>query len=59
MPESISTVVDLLRHGECEGGAIFRGSLDVALAEHGRARMQAQADTQPGTVTASQPCVGI
>ncbi len=47
MPESISTVVDLLRHGECEGGAIFRGSLDVALAEHGRARMQAQADTQP------------
>ena len=48
MPEATTTLVDLLRHGECEGGPIFRGSLDVALSEAGLARMQAQADAQPG-----------
>ena len=48
MAESTTTLVDLLRHGECEGGPIFRGSLDVALSEAGLARMQAQADAQPG-----------
>lgn len=37
MPET--TTVDLLRHGECEGGAIFRGSLDVSLSETGWAHM--------------------
>lgn len=34
------TTVDLLRHAECEGGAIFRGSRDVALAEAGWARLR-------------------
>ncbi|MBT5330914.1 MAG: alpha-ribazole phosphatase family protein [Porticoccaceae bacterium] len=29
------TQVDLLRHGACEGGEIFRGSTDVALSEEG------------------------
>ncbi|WP_348764740.1 histidine phosphatase family protein [uncultured Salinisphaera sp.] len=48
MAEATTTLVDLLRHGECEGGPIFRGSLDVALSEAGLARMQAQADAQPG-----------
>ena len=48
MAESTTTLVDLLRHGECEGGPIFRGSLDVALSAAGLARMQAQADAQPG-----------
>lgn len=32
--------IDLLRHGECEGGAIFRGSLDVALTDNGWQQMQ-------------------
>ncbi|WP_049721444.1 histidine phosphatase family protein [Gilvimarinus polysaccharolyticus] len=32
--------IDLLRHGECEGGAIFRGSLDVALTANGWQQMQ-------------------
>ncbi|BFM21109.1 histidine phosphatase family protein [Gilvimarinus japonicus] len=32
--------IDLLRHGECEGGAIFRGSMDVALTEKGWQQMQ-------------------
>ena len=32
--------IDLLRHGECEGGAIFRGSLDVALTDQGWQQMQ-------------------
>jgi alpha-ribazole phosphatase len=31
--------IDLLRHGECEGGAIFRGSLDVPLTETGWQQM--------------------
>lgn len=32
--------LDILRHGECEGGNIFRGSSDVALRESGRLQMQ-------------------
>lgn len=31
--------IDLLRHGQCEGGDIFRGSTDVALTEEGRVAM--------------------
>lgn len=31
---------DLLRHGACEGGHIFRGSTDVALTEEGWRHMQ-------------------
>ncbi|TDJ67983.1 MAG: histidine phosphatase family protein [Proteobacteria bacterium] len=33
------TKVDLLRHGECEGGEIFRGVTDVALSVRGRQQM--------------------
>ncbi|GAB1257297.1 alpha-ribazole phosphatase [Aurantivibrio plasticivorans] len=40
-----TTQIDLLRHGECEGGEIFRGSTDVALSPEGLARMQRHADT--------------
>lgn len=35
-----TTTIDLLRHAECEGGAIFRGSLDVALSEPGWQRLR-------------------
>lgn len=35
------TTVDLLRHGEAEGGDIFRGSIDVALADAGWRQMRA------------------
>lgn len=34
------TRVDLLRHGACEGGEIFRGSTDVALSEIGWQQMR-------------------
>lgn len=34
------TRIDLLRHGECEGGHIFRGHNDVALSARGLAQMQ-------------------
>lgn len=34
------TRIDLLRHGECEGGAIFRGHNDVCLTPVGLAQMQ-------------------
>lgn len=37
MPE---TRIDLLRHGQCEGGEIFRGSTDVALTNEGWAAMR-------------------
>lgn len=40
MPER--TRIDLLRHGRCEGGDIFRGSTDVALTAEGLASMRAQ-----------------
>lgn len=35
------TSVDLLRHGDCQGGEIFRGSSDVELSELGWKQMQA------------------
>ncbi|NKB35544.1 MAG: histidine phosphatase family protein [Gammaproteobacteria bacterium] len=34
------TTIDLLRHGECEGGEIFRGTTDVALTDEGWKNMQ-------------------
>ncbi len=34
------TTIDLLRHGECEGGNIYRGSIDVALSANGEQQMQ-------------------
>ena len=47
MKESITTTVDLLRHAECEGGPIFRGSTDVALAPAGWDRLRRVAAVQP------------
>ncbi len=37
--ESITTTVDLLRHGECVDGHCYRGATDVALSEKGMASM--------------------
>lgn len=37
------TQVDLLRHGACEGGEIFRGSTDVALSEEGWGQLRRSA----------------
>ncbi len=34
------TTVDFLRHGECEGGHCYRGSLDVPLTDRGYQQMQ-------------------
>lgn len=34
------TTIDLLRHGACEGGEIFRGSSDVALSDDGWLQMR-------------------
>lgn len=39
-----TTRIDLLRHGVCAGGNIFRGRCDVALAPDGLAQMQRVAD---------------
>ncbi len=36
-----TTTLDLLRHGECEGGHIFRGTTDVPLLPSGLALMKA------------------
>jgi alpha-ribazole phosphatase len=33
------TTIDLLRHGECEGGHCYRGSINVALSPQGVERM--------------------
>ncbi len=35
-----TTTIDLLRHGACEGGEIFRGSTDVPLTEKGWEQMR-------------------
>ncbi len=38
------TTIDLLRHGECEGGEIFRGTTNVDLTDKGWLSMQRIAD---------------
>ena len=35
------TTIDLLRHGQCEGGEIYRGSTDVPLTDLGWSQMKA------------------
>jgi alpha-ribazole phosphatase len=42
------TTIDLLRHGACEGGEIFRGSTDVPLTEAGWQQMHAALVGQGG-----------
>lgn len=37
------TTIDLLRHGECEGGEVYRGSLDVPLSASGWQQLRASA----------------
>jgi len=39
-PSETITTIDLLRHGECEGGDIFRGHKDVTLSKDGWNTMQ-------------------
>ncbi|MGM0677004.1 MAG: histidine phosphatase family protein [Pseudomonadota bacterium] len=41
---SSTSYIDLMRHGETTGGFAFRGSLDDALTDLGRAQMQAGHD---------------
>lgn len=48
MDEMQTTTIDLLRHGACAGGEIFRGSTDVALTELGWQQMQAALAQQGG-----------
>lgn len=45
MSEFITTHIDLLRHGECEGGEIFRGKTDVALTHVGEVAMKKSIST--------------
>lgn len=41
-----ATTIDLLRHGECEGGEIYRGSTDVSLSENGWRQMGASVEAE-------------
>ena len=34
------TLIDILRHGQCEGGEIYRGSTDVPLTDLGWQQMR-------------------
>lgn len=43
-----TTTIDLLRHGACEGGEIFRGSTDVPLTVQGWEQMRASLSTHSG-----------
>lgn len=42
------TTIDLLRHGVCEGGEIFRGSTDVPLLDKGWAQMRESLQSYAG-----------
>lgn len=46
--ETYRTTVDLLRHGACEGGEIFRGSTDVPLTPQGWAQMHTALEQHVG-----------
>lgn len=37
--EFTQTTVDIIRHGHCQGGEIYRGSTDVLLSDQGREQM--------------------
>ena len=39
-PQTTPTTVDLLRHGACEGGSIYRGRTDVLLSADGWRQME-------------------
>jgi len=43
-----TTTIDLLRHGACEGGEIFRGSTDVLLSEAGWQQMRSAVAGESG-----------
>jgi len=43
----ICTSIDLLRHGETVGGAVFRGSIDDNLTENGWSQMATAVSQQP------------
>lgn len=45
------TTIDLLRHGECVGDNIYRGSTDVALSDTGWAQLRQQAADTAGWQT--------
>lgn len=46
--DTYKTTIDLLRHGACEGGEIFRGSTDVPLTEQGWQQMHTALSTHTG-----------
>ncbi len=46
--DAIPTTVDLLRHGECEGGAIYRGATDSPLTPAGWRQMERALTEQAG-----------
>lgn len=43
-----TTTIDLLRHGECEGDHIYRGSTDVALTDTGWAQLRQKTSDASG-----------
>jgi alpha-ribazole phosphatase len=47
-PKERVTTIDLLRHGACEGGEIFRGSTDVALSDKGWQQLRAATEPVKG-----------
>ena len=55
----LTTQLDILRHGECEGGNIFRGTTDVPLAEKGLVNMHSACEkvSEPWQVVISSPLI--
>lgn len=52
----MTTILDLMRHGEPVGGRSYRGQIDDPLSEHGWAQMQATVgDAAPWTHIVSSP----
>lgn len=53
--EYLPTQIDVLRHGVCEGGDIFRGSTDVALSQEGWQQMYKSVDGLSWDLIISSP----
>ena len=45
---SIVTFLDVIRHGEPEGGEVFRGRTDHRLTDNGRRQFQQRLERNPG-----------
>lgn len=53
----VVTTIDMLRHGACDGGEIYRGSTDVALSQEGWRQMEQATTTNKWQTIITSPLI--